>query len=466
MKRIIASTVLGMGGVAAVAAVVPGSIVLQEGDLIDGSAVTSCNAPFTDGNGKVGMVVPLADGRRAIWYEADAVFLSSDAAPDSLTGGETTMGVSNTGGFIYSPSVNGEDAVYTHEGLLLRADDAAPGIRAQFITFCSRPRMLPDGTAFWVSGLSDTKGGGTNGRALYKSSDVGNPSGSAPVIMGGDIIEGSLVASTGIEFTYEVSDNGSHLATEVRFDDGDNAVVVNGAIVAREEDPTGQGDNWDNFDTSSINNNGIYVLSGDTDGSAATDEFITVNDEIVLRQGDAVDSLTLGSSVDAVSINNLDQVAFVWDSTLGETLFLGDADNLADSRALLSVNDELDVDGDEAGDWLITDFNASGVVGPGLDLGDDGAVYVEVDMEPVGGGANIEAVVRLTLPGGPVLLGDLNCDGNVSVGDINAFVLALTDPDGYAAMFPDCDILAGDCSNDGQVTVGDINCFVALVTGG
>ncbi len=64
------------------------------------------------------------------------------------------------------------------------------------------------------------------------------------------------------------------------------------------------------------------------------------------------------------------------------------------------------------------------------------------------------------------LPGDMNCDGTVSVGDINPFVLALTDSDGYRKMFPDCDALNGDCSNDGAITVGDINCFVALVTGG
>ncbi len=63
------------------------------------------------------------------------------------------------------------------------------------------------------------------------------------------------------------------------------------------------------------------------------------------------------------------------------------------------------------------------------------------------------------------LLGDLNCDGVVSVGDINPFVLALTDPAAYAAAFPDCDALNGDCNEDGQISVGDINCFVALVTG-
>ncbi len=66
----------------------------------------------------------------------------------------------------------------------------------------------------------------------------------------------------------------------------------------------------------------------------------------------------------------------------------------------------------------------------------------------------------------PRLPGDMNCDGTVSVGDINPFVLALTDPDAYATMFPDCDIQNGDCSDDGMISVGDINCFVALVTGG
>ncbi len=62
-------------------------------------------------------------------------------------------------------------------------------------------------------------------------------------------------------------------------------------------------------------------------------------------------------------------------------------------------------------------------------------------------------------------LADMNCDGTVSVGDINPFVLALTDPTGYADQFPECNILNGDCNDDGNISVGDINCFVALVTG-
>ncbi len=67
---------------------------------------------------------------------------------------------------------------------------------------------------------------------------------------------------------------------------------------------------------------------------------------------------------------------------------------------------------------------------------------------------------------GPGCPGDLNCDGTVDFGDINPFVLALTDPAGYAAAFPNCDIMLGDINGDGSVEFGDINPFVALLAGG
>ncbi|MGE3181168.1 MAG: M12 family metallo-peptidase [Phycisphaerae bacterium] len=64
------------------------------------------------------------------------------------------------------------------------------------------------------------------------------------------------------------------------------------------------------------------------------------------------------------------------------------------------------------------------------------------------------------------LPGDMNCDGTVSVSDIGGFVLALTDPSGYAAQYPDCDIENGDINQDSSVSVSDIGPFVALLTGG
>ncbi len=62
--------------------------------------------------------------------------------------------------------------------------------------------------------------------------------------------------------------------------------------------------------------------------------------------------------------------------------------------------------------------------------------------------------------------GDMNCDGAVDFGDINPFVLALSDQAGYEAAFPDCARQNADCNYDGQVEFGDINPFVALLVFG
>ncbi|MEW6200281.1 MAG: endonuclease/exonuclease/phosphatase family protein [Planctomycetota bacterium] len=59
--------------------------------------------------------------------------------------------------------------------------------------------------------------------------------------------------------------------------------------------------------------------------------------------------------------------------------------------------------------------------------------------------------------------GDLNCDGRVDFGDINPFVLALSNPAGYQVLYPGCPLLNGDINSDGRFDFGDINPFVALL---
>jgi hypothetical protein len=61
--------------------------------------------------------------------------------------------------------------------------------------------------------------------------------------------------------------------------------------------------------------------------------------------------------------------------------------------------------------------------------------------------------------------GDLNCDNIVNVFDVDAFVLALTDADAYAAAYPDCSRTLADANHDGAVTGFDIDAFVQLMTG-
>lgn len=61
---------------------------------------------------------------------------------------------------------------------------------------------------------------------------------------------------------------------------------------------------------------------------------------------------------------------------------------------------------------------------------------------------------------------DANCDGRVDNFDIDAFVLALTDPAGYAAAYPGCDrVCATDINRDGLVNNFDIDPFVACLAG-
>ena len=79
--------------------------------------------------------------------------------------------------------------------------------------------------------------------------------------------------------------------------------------------------------------------------------------------------------------------------------------------------------------------------------------------------ANFSSYTVWVLLGQSAARGDLNCDGAVDAFDIDPFVLALTDPAGYQAAFPDCNILNGDCNGDGVVDAFDIDPFVELLTG-
>lgn len=59
--------------------------------------------------------------------------------------------------------------------------------------------------------------------------------------------------------------------------------------------------------------------------------------------------------------------------------------------------------------------------------------------------------------------GDLNCDGSIDLVDVEAFVLALADPDGYEAKHPDCDINLGDMNGDGSIDLVDVEGFIQVL---
>jgi hypothetical protein len=64
-------------------------------------------------------------------------------------------------------------------------------------------------------------------------------------------------------------------------------------------------------------------------------------------------------------------------------------------------------------------------------------------------------------------IGDLNCDGVVDFGDINPFVVYLSNSSAWQATYPSCDPRVGDMNCDGtygQWSFGDINPFVNVMT--
>jgi hypothetical protein len=65
----------------------------------------------------------------------------------------------------------------------------------------------------------------------------------------------------------------------------------------------------------------------------------------------------------------------------------------------------------------------------------------------------------------PALPGDANGDGRVDNFDIDAFVLALSDPVAYWAACPDCNRANADINEDGLVNNFDIDPFVELLLG-
>ncbi|MCH9649312.1 MAG: lamin tail domain-containing protein [Deltaproteobacteria bacterium] len=390
----------------------PVTVIVQEGDTPTGgggNAVTSLNAPFSNGDGEVGFTGNVDNGGSNdafVWFDTSIAWLNSSAVGVTLSGAEGTMGVGNNGEFIYSPSVDGSDSVWTHNGLLLSEDTQAPGFPAGTnSTFHSRPTMLPGGQSYWISGFNETGGTGTEGRILYTSSDS-TPGTIAVVLRSDDMIGGLAIdRPSGLDFDYHLSDDASHHIQVLLMDTGsttdDGHVYVDGAFVARETDPSGDGDNWDNFDTLSINNAGNYLFSGDTDGATSSDEFIAYNGAIALREGDTVGGVTLTSaaSVRAVSLNNLQQALHLWGVSGGTEIlfFASDASDLSGtSTPLLSTGDMVDVDGNGTADATVTDFNASSGIGPGLSLAEDGRILVEVDLDF--GAGDVEAIISLGPP--------------------------------------------------------------------
>jgi len=390
---------------------VPATLVARDNDIPPGEVfpVSSLNAPFTNSLGQVGFTGGLNTGGGTdnfVWFDAGVAWHNSDEMGSVLTGAESTMGISDTGGFIYSPAVDTNDAVWTHNGALLVEGDPAPDFAPPALSvFNSRPHMIATGQAYWVGGVSLSGGNTTEARALFTSPDA-TTANIQVVLRSGDMVGGFVIdsGSSGIDFDYDFSSDGAHHIQVLLMDTGstvdDGFVYVDGSLIARESTPSGDGDNWDNFDTVAINTSGHYLFSGDTDGATTSDEFIAYDGAISIREGDAIGGFTLTTpaTVNALSLDDDGRAVHLWNTSGGiEYLFFAcQSSSLVRSTMVLGTGMQVDLDDNGTPDATVTDFNASNGIGPGLDLAGDGRVFVEVDLDD-GGGAE-EAVIAIELP--------------------------------------------------------------------
>lgn len=402
--------------------VIGATLILQDGDTPAGapSGISLINPPVSDGAGKVGFTGDEAANDDFVWYDAGIAWSNSDAAGFTLTGAESTYGVGPGGAFIYSPAIDGDDGVWSQNGLVAVEGTQAPGQAAGILlTFASRPTMNSSGAAYWVSGDDDGLGGGSAARAFYTSSDA-TAANAMPLLQSGDLVGGFPIesGSDGIEFDYDVSGDGSHMMNELDLATGSTAndivVYIDGAIAVQEGQPTGDGDNWaGNFDRMSINNSGDWLLSGDTDGDAGTDEFIAYNGTIVIREGDVIDGITLASaaSVRFVALDNLGEAVHAWGVSGGaeHVFFACDGSDLATtSQILFSTGDEVDLDDNGTADATITDL---GTPLHNANLDDTGLLFFEVNLDDGGGVKDsIIAIERPSCLTGGLVINEIDYD--------------------------------------------------------
>ncbi len=402
------------------------TVILQDGDMPaggGGGTVDLLNIPFTNGDGEVGFNGSV-DSDHFVWFDNGITFLDSSVVSPVLSGGESVMGIGDDGEFIYSPSIDGDDGVWTDLGFLAVEETAAPGFPMGTITtFHSRPTMDDTGQAYWVAGLNMSGGTSTEARTLYTSADRMSAS-ITPLLSSGDMVGGFTISSgsSGIDFDYQFSGDGSNHIHVLDMDTGsttnDIFLYVDGTLVARESNATGDGDNWANFDTLTINNAGQYLFSGDTDGATGTDEFIAFGvspgaPTIAIREGDVIDGVTLTSSalVRTVTVNDDGCAAHAWSVSGGtEHVFIGEADSLSGtSDLIISTGDSVDVDGNGTADATFTDLNT---FGPTFHLNESNVLFLEVDLDY--GGGDLEAIIAIQYNGAscalPVALQSFSID--------------------------------------------------------
>ena len=455
------------------------SALLREGEVIPGTmgnVATAINNSATNGFGGFSFTLTADDNISMIWGSLNVgpptvLRLEGPLAGLTVTGFESFFGMSDTGRFCYGTTADnpgtgatGLDGVFLNDMLLLNEDEPVADIPGTFSTFNSRPGVTANGIPYWVGGITEKKGGGTDARVLFMGTDA------TALLMSGDSISGVAepIGGSGIDFNLRMSHCGTNYIMASFLDGGDDVLHINGEALTTDgavirtgveipESVGGIGDSFDNFDFFGVSENGSYMATGDSDGNTATDEFVMIDGQIVLREGDSIGSGTLAGAIEAGFRNEDGDWAVVWDANLGA----------ANLEVLIFNGDVILTEGD------LVDWNGDGVI----DTSDDGAVIdnftginsltmsrvdatgtlrmyftadVDVNGEILEGGFVVETA------GNSILLGDVNADGNVNLLDVSPFVKAIQS----GTYVP-----AADINSDNDVNLLDVDPFITELGG-
>jgi hypothetical protein len=391
------------------------SALLREGDALPGApgeTISSINNPVVNHVGGYAVTVNTTGSGTTlgnIWGNAtggpgDLIITEGLYGDLQQTSFESFHGLSNAGVPAYSAistnvvsGTTGLDGAWLGTMIVLNEEDPVPTIPEFFSTFNSRVATTGDGIPYWVGGIGKTQGGSTQDRVLYYSTGL------VPVLKDGDTIAGVAEPVDGLDFDFRFSELGTFYLTPVDVDSSstnDRVLVLNGAAlflggsIVREANPIPAsigglpGENWDNFDNMGITEAGFTFFTGDTDASTSMDEFVCVGGQIVLREGDTVNTpggpATLSGSIEGGYLNEDQDWTVIWDVNNAD----GNVEALiVNGEALLLEGDAVDLDGDGVPepDSILRNFTgiASLVIGDRDDVG-VASVYFTADIDTEG----------------------------------------------------------------------------------
>ncbi len=387
------------------AQIISAELVTIDDISVDGVTPIGFDDPTMNSNGTVAVVGISTVASNDFVFVHDSIFFqASQWGSPIIEPIANQCGIDDFGNVMFMGDDEfNEELIYKSDiGQIIREEDSAPGFaNPAVINFIYRPMMLPNGWIYFIASIDEDNNGSTDSRAMYQVSPAGVV---ALLYSTNNLLDGQVMSSSnGYDFDFDVSENQVYSINVVDLNTGstinDAAVSINGTIIVQENTPIDLTENFDNFDMVRINSSGDNIITGDSDGSATSDEYIIVNGDIQVREGDFLDGieLTTPATCQGVDINDNGDVAFTWAiSGIQEYLFSGnvnDPGGLADANMILKRNDSLDIDGDFEWDYYITDFNAfTGF--RGFELKDTNILYLHVDVIDTAG-LSREAIIKI-----------------------------------------------------------------------